>query len=439
LGTNTIATSPDGITWTGRAGSSIFGTTGIHVAWNGNLWVATGIGTNSFATSPDGITWTGRGAGPFTSAGYGVAWNGSYWVATGNGTSHTIATSTDGISWTGQGKTAFTTAGYDVAWNGSLWVAVGTGTNTIASSTDGTTWTPRTNTLSQGNGVAWNGSNWIAVGNGSDYFATSSNGINWIGRGTSPFTTFGYNVASRRILPYVGSLQVLPTDISASFIRGGSGTVSAPKYTFSIDPSSGVYMPSSNNVGFTTAGVERARIDLSGLQISSGNIRNQAGTVSAPSYTFVNDLSMGLYDPATNVLGFTTAGVERMRINASGNVGISTTAPRGALDVSGIAYARLPVTVISGTTIDLSTNFDLSANSYFYITNSAFSNITTPATAAITTARGGTFWQFKNSTSSFLSVTLTNTLTLTSPVSIAPSNAITLVVSPSVANTLLLF
>jgi hypothetical protein len=38
-----------------------------------------------------------------------------------------------------------------------------------------------------------------------------------------------------------------------------------------------------------------------------------------------------------------------------------------------------------------------------------------------------------------LSVTLTNTLTLTSPVTISPSNAITLVVSPTSAGTLLLF
>jgi hypothetical protein len=128
-----------------------------------------------------------------------------------------------------------------------------------------------------------------------------------------------------------------------------------------------------------------------------------------------------------------------MSISSNGNVGIGTTAPRGTLDVSGIAYARLPTTVVTGTSIDLSTNFDLSTNSYFYITNSAFSNIVTPATAAIVTTRGGTFWQFKNSTSSYLSVVLTNTLGITSPVSISPSNAITLVVSPTTAGTLLLF
>lgn len=45
------------------------------VAWNGSLWVAVGEGTNSIATSPDGITWTGLGTTIFTTGGSGVAWN----------------------------------------------------------------------------------------------------------------------------------------------------------------------------------------------------------------------------------------------------------------------------------------------------------------------------------------------------------------------------
>jgi hypothetical protein len=93
--------------------------------------------------------------------------------------------------------------------------------------------------------------------------------------------------------------------------------------------------------------------------------------------------------------------------------------------------------VWTGTSVDLNTNYTTYANTYFYLTNSAFSSITTPSSTS--TANAGRFFQFKNSTSSYLSVTLTNTLTLTSPVMISPSNAITLVVSPAAANSLLLF
>lgn len=177
-------------------------------------------------------------------------------------------------------------------------------------------------------------------------------------------------------------------------------------------------------------------VDMSGNVVSNIlRIQNGAGTVSAPSYTFTNDVSMGLYDPATNVLGFVTSGVEQMRITAAGNVGISTSAPRSLLDVSGTIYGRLPVSVVTATTQALT--FGSNDNSYFYITNSSFSNITTPG--ATTTGQGGCFWQFRNATSSFLSVTLTNSLSLVSPISIAPNNSVTLVVSPVSNNTLLLF
>jgi hypothetical protein len=117
-------------------------------------------------------------------------------------------------------------------------------------------------------------------------------------------------------------------------------------------------------------------------------------------------------------------------------LGVFTTGPRGGLDVSGSVYGRLPVTVVTGTSVDISANYGTLANSYFYITNSGFNTITNPSTTS--TAQGGTFFQFKNATSSYLSVTMANSVTIASPVIIPPSNAITLVVSPTTSNTFLL-
>jgi hypothetical protein len=42
------------------------------IAWGESQWVAVGTGTNKIATSPDGITWTGRGTA-ITEKGHCVA------------------------------------------------------------------------------------------------------------------------------------------------------------------------------------------------------------------------------------------------------------------------------------------------------------------------------------------------------------------------------
>jgi len=59
------------------------------------------------------------------------------------------------------------------------------------------------------------------------------------------------------------------------------------------------------------------------------------GGADAPSYTFGNDTDLGVFRAGTDILGFSTAGSERMRIDASGNVGVGTTTPTTTLMVYG--------------------------------------------------------------------------------------------------------
>ena len=202
-GTNSLAYSADGITWTGIPGPH---TIGNAIAWNGIRWVSVGTGgVYAIAYSSDGIKWTGIpvSANTFTTSGRGVAWNGVLWVAVGGGT-NSIAYSPDGINWAGiasSGTTNFATNGSGIAWNGIRWVAVGTGTNSIAYSPDGINWTPiassSANFVTGGNGIAWNGIRWVAVGAGTNSIAYSSDGISWIPIASSAanFATAGYGVA----------------------------------------------------------------------------------------------------------------------------------------------------------------------------------------------------------------------------------------------------
>lgn len=55
------------------------------------------------------------------------------------------------------------------------------------------------------------------------------------------------------------------------------------------------------------------------------NSATSDGTASAPSICVGYDYDNGFFRPATNVIGFTTAGTERARIDASGNFGVGAT------------------------------------------------------------------------------------------------------------------
>jgi hypothetical protein len=122
------------------------------------------------------------------------------------------------------------------------------------------------------------------------------------------------------------------------------------------------------------------------------------------------------------------------------------TGPQGVQGIQGVTgpastvtgptgtVGKISITEVSGTSQTLSSS---NYNTFFYLTNSSFNAVTLPTTTA--TADGGNFWTLRNATNTFLSITLTNNLTLTSPLTIPPLNSVTLAISYTNANTVLLF
>ena len=97
----------------------------------------------------------------------------------------------------------------------------------------------------------------------------------------------------------------------------------------------------------TTSVAERMRITSEGnvgIGTTTPTVPLQvAGTLQAQQFRFNTNLRIG--NPATNEMAIFTAGTERMRFDASGNVGVGTTSPDSILDVS----ATTPVLTVQTT------------------------------------------------------------------------------------------
>jgi len=102
-----------------------------------------------------------------------------------------------------------------------------------------------------------------------------------------------------------------------------------------------------NSAAATTVGTITSGVWNAGAVTSSGNISSatqflgkSGDLVSAPSFSWTGNTTMGIYRPAANEMGIVTNGIERMRVNASGNVGINSTSPTSKLDIFNTTIAN---------------------------------------------------------------------------------------------------
>ena len=87
----------------------------------------------------------------------------------------------------------------------------------------------------------------------------------------------------------------------------------------------------SDNVQFDGTTVTINSLSATSLS-TSGVATFAAGTAGAPGITFAGDTNTGIYSPAADTIAFTEGGVESMRIDSAGNVGIGTSSPAYKLD-----------------------------------------------------------------------------------------------------------
>jgi hypothetical protein len=90
----------------------------------------------------------------------------------------------------------------------------------------------------------------------------------------------------------------------------------------------------AGNVGIGTSSPSQ-KLDVSGT-VSADRYLSTSSSASLPSFGVSS--GNGIYLAGTNIIGFSTNSTERVRIDASGNVGIGTSSPTSKLHVQGTSY-----------------------------------------------------------------------------------------------------
>ena len=178
-------------------------------------------------------------------------------------------------------------------------------------------------------GSSNNGSNWFTVDRQTNQYL--SNGSNYYNYTTS-------NIYAADMLRFIctrNSNSTMATGMRELAFRGYKQHM----FIASNTAGSNFCVTGLGMVGIgNTTPLER--LHVAGKIYSTSQILADSNDSSnAPAFSFMGDSNTGMWQPADDTLGFATAGVDRVRIDSAGRVGIGVASPSYILDVAGTARA----------------------------------------------------------------------------------------------------
>ncbi len=292
------------------------------------------------------------------------------WVPSSSGNFTSLSVNGTGVSISGHTHTVSDITNFNSSVSGLLPTITNSGDNRVLTSTGGSVG------VNAESNLTFDGSSLIVSAGGT----TSNNGQLYLNGGTSnriEFNTNGVSDSSLFNRPNGQKIRLYPSrstatadDFSIGIGGDGLGGGGTPtRFWQTIDSTSSRfqwYAAATNIATLTGSGIfSTTRGLLSENVTASGSFIGGSGTAALPSFEFVNDPDTGLFSPEANTFGISTSGVERLRINNVGNVGIGTSSPNHQLHVIGSGLITNGLNVsgslsLNGSGVWHSGNFDSS-------------------------------------------------------------------------------